>query len=111
MPPEDLNQLNARVSVLEDRWEEHREWMKRISEGVDRLNTGMTSLRLCGSPNLCTTLEKEVEELAKEIKNAMERIESLERWRIFINGVTATIGIIWLVLQVILPWFLGVKGG
>lgn len=109
-PIVDVSSLNARVSVLEDWRDEHREWMRKISDGLERVNTTLTSLRLCNSPNLCISLQKEIEEMAKENKNAMRRIESLERWRTFISGITATIGVLWLVFQVIAPWVIRLAG-
>ena len=48
--------------------------------------------------------------MAQENKNAMLRIESLERWRTFISGVIATLGGVWLVMQVILPWIFAALG-
>ena len=105
-PIDDFAGLNARVSVLEDWREEHREWMRELSAGVKRVNENLMALRLCNSPNLCSTLQKEIEELAKESKNAMRRIESLERWRTFMSGAATTIGVLWLILQVIIPWIL-----
>ena len=110
-PIDDFSNLNARVSVLEDWREEHREWMRKLTEGVERVNTSLTALRLCNSPNLCVSLQKEIEELAKENKNAMRRIENLERWRTFMSGAATTIGILWLILQVIVPWILKLTGG
>lgn len=110
-PLDDFAGLNARVSVLEDWREEHREWMRELSAGVKKVNENLMALRLCNSPNLCVSLQKEIEEMAKENKNAMRRIESLERWRTFISGITATIGVMWLVFQVIAPWVIRLAGG
>ena len=121
-PLDDVSGLNARVSVLEARWEEHRDWMRRVVESLDRANASLAALRLCSSPNLCATLREEMDgmkddfkkaiaEMALENKNAMARIASLEKWRTFISGITATLGAIWLVLQVIIPWVVRLKGG
>lgn len=100
--------MNARVSVLEDWRKEHRDWMNEMREKLDSLTTYVRSQVMCKTPNKCIDIEKEVTELAQESKNAMKRIESLERWRVFISGIAATIGIIWLVLQVIIPWAISI---
>ena len=110
-PIDDFAGLNARVSVLEDWREEHREWMRDLSAGVKKVNENLMALRLCNSPNLCSTLQKEIEEIAKENKNAMMRIEKLERWRTFLSGIVATVGLLWMVLQVIGPWMLKLMEG
>lgn len=102
--------LNARVSVLEDWRREHREWMVEMRSAMAGVQTSLQALRLCNSPNTCITLREEITELAQENKNAMLRIESLERWRTFISGVIATLGGVWLVMQVILPWIFAALG-
>lgn len=109
-PLDETSTLNARVAVLEDWREEHRAWMAEIRTLVQTLSNNVMSLRLCASPNLCMSLSKEIEELAKENKNAMARIESLERWRTFISGVVATVAVLWLVFQVLIPWVMKLAG-
>lgn len=110
-PIGDFANLNARVSVLEDWREEHREWMRELTAAIKKVDQTLMSMRLCNSPNLCTSLQKEIEELAKENKNAMMRIEKLERWRTFLSGVVATVGLLWAILQVIGPWVVGLLVG
>ena len=112
-PLDETSSLNARVAVLEDWREEHRAWMAEMRSAMAESRTSMTqiqasvtSLRLCSSPNTCVGLSKEIEEMAKENKNAMARIESLERWRTFMSGAATTVGIVWLVFQVLIPWIL-----
>lgn len=102
--------LSARVAVLEDWRREHREWMVEMRSAMAGVQTSLQALRLCATPNACASISREVEELAQENKNAMSRIESLERWRTFISGVIATIGAIWLVLQVLVPWIFRLLG-
>ena len=110
---DDEHGLYARIAVLEDWREEHRAWMTEMRTGMaenrtslSQLQTSVNSLRLCASPNTCLGLSKEIEEMANENKNAMRRIESLERWRTFMSGGATMIGIIWLVMQVIIPWLI-----
>ena len=105
-PLSDEASLNARVSVLEDWRREHRDWMNEMRVAITALTTSVQSLRLCATPNACQALRTEIEELAQENANAMRRIESLEKWRTFVYGVATTIGGVWLVIQVIMPWML-----
>lgn len=109
-PSDNDGTLNARVSVLEDWRREHREWMVEMRSAMAGVQTSLQALRLCNSPNTCLTLRDEISEMAQENKNAMLRIESLERWRTFISGVIATLGGVWLVMQVILPWIFKAMG-
>ena len=111
MSPLDENAtLNARVAVLEDWRREHRDWMNEMRVAITGLSTSVQALRLCSSPNTCATLRDEISEMALENKNAMRRIESLERWRMFISGVIATIGTVWMILQVVIPMILRFSG-
>lgn len=105
-PLDDHATLNARVAVLEDWRREHREWMNEMRVAITGLTTSVQALRLCSSPNTCATLRDKINEMALENKNAMRRIESLERWRTFISGVIATIGMVWMILQVVIPMIL-----
>ena len=105
-PLTDEASLNARVSVLEDWRREHREWMIENRAGMTQINTTMLGLKLCATPNACGSLKKELEDRTVEIKDAMARIESLEKWRVFLNGAMVALGGVWLVMQVIVPWIL-----
>ena len=102
--------LNARVAVLEDWRREHRDWMNEMRVAITGLTTSVHALRLCSSPNTCVALRDEISEMALEHKSAMRRIESLERWRTFISGVIATIGVLWMILQVVIPVILRFSG-
>lgn len=96
--------ISARVAVLEDWRREHREWMVEMRSAMAGVKTSLQALRLCNSPNTCLTLRDEISEMAQENKNAMIRIEKLEQWRTFIMGAVAAITVVWLLLQVIVPW-------
>lgn len=109
-PLDDNADIHARISVLEDWREEYRAWMAEMRALVQTLSNSVMSLRLCSTPNACAGLSKEIEKLAKEHNDALGRLESLERWRTFQSGVIATVGILWLVFQVILPWIVKLAG-
>lgn len=110
-PIDNETSIIARVSVLEDWRHENRDWMVEMRSAITAMTASIQTLRLCASPNACVALRSEIDEMAQDNKNAMRRIESLEKWRTFISGVTATVCVVWLVMQVILPWMLkGVVG-
>ena len=107
----DPSQVMSRLAVLEDWRMEQREWMNEMRTAMAGINATIQSQRLCATPNTCVTLKreiddrkKEIDELAQENINAMKRIESLEKWRVFIMGIIATVGVMWAILQVIIPW-------
>ena len=95
--------LNARVAVLEDWRAQHIVWMGKLEAKLDAIVTALSALHLCDSPNTCGALQKDMIELAQENKNAMRRIESLERWRTFMSGMVSMLAIIWAFVKIILP--------
>lgn len=105
-PLNDDDKLFSRVAVLEDWRKEHRDDMQEIRASLAALTASVQALRLCNTPNLCQTIRAEIDEMTRENATIMRRMESLERWRTFISGVVATLGTVWIMMQVIFPWIL-----
>lgn len=116
-PVDETSLIHARVAVLEDWREEHREWMAEVRSKLDNIANTVMSLRLCATPNACVGLGKsldaaqdEIDANAATLAAALKRVESLERSRVFLTGAAATAGIVWAVAQVVLPLVIGCKG-
>jgi hypothetical protein len=65
-------------------------------------------IRHCPMPGACLELNKEVDEMRKEHKAMMQRIDErvgrLERVQTFAAGAMAAVSILWAVVKVVVPW-------